>query len=243
MTTALIRRISALLGAVVLLGVALFAVPASAQYGTFVNCVELNEQERTVVLEGDGFEPGTTINLFAEQGASGEIPIGTTVAGADTSFSVVVPVPAEFDLSQQATYIARGFRADGEQETVSTDPLELTTPDLDPENDPCLADDPGDDDGGDDGGQDDGGGDGTVDDGTPDDGNIDDGTVDDGSQDDGGDDTNVLPDEVTPTPTADVEGDLAFTGSNTVPMVTIAVGAIALGSLVLFGVRSRRTQS
>lgn len=41
----------------------------------------------------------------------------------------------------------------------------------------------------------------------------------------------------------EVLGDLAFTGSSTMPMITIAVGAIALGSLVLFGIRSRRWET
>jgi hypothetical protein len=51
----------------------------------------------------------------------------------------------------------------------------------------------------------------------------------------------VVDETVTPTP--EVEGDLAFTGSSTMPMITIAVGAIALGSLVLFGIRTRRSEN
>lgn len=232
MTTSLIRRISALLGAVVLLGVAVLAVPASSQtYGTSITCIELNEQDRTVLLEGDGFEPGTTINFFAEQNAV-EVDTGvSTVAAADTSFGpIVVPVPGSFDITEIVVYIARGFRADGEQEVVSTDPLEQTTP---PDDDTCVADDPGD--GGDDGGDTDGG---------DTDGDTDGDTT--GGDTTGGDDTSVQPDTVTPTDAdvdADVESDLAFTGSSTMPMVTIAVGAIALGSIVLFGLRNRRTQS
>ncbi|MEQ8717523.1 MAG: hypothetical protein RIE08_07910 [Acidimicrobiales bacterium] len=198
MRSSLIRRIAAIAGLV--LAVGLFAIaPAQAQYIDGIQCDLIADDGSTVTISGEGYEPGTEVAVSINQDGV-TAPLGTTTADATTAFSETFPYPTDtFDNTAPATYTAVGLGADGEDDVLSTTPRSQESPALDP--DPCTIA------------------------------------------------ADVLSETVTPTPeattepTSDVLGDLAFTGSSTMPMITIAVGAIALGSLVLFGVRTRRSES
>lgn len=194
MRSSLIRRIAAIAGLV--LAVGLFTVaPAQAQYVDGIQCDLIAEDGSTVTISGEGYEPGTEVTVSINQDGVSAV-LGTTTADGTTAFSDTFAYPTgTFDNTAPATYTADGLAADGEDDVLSTEVRSQDSPALDP--DPCTI------------------------------------TAD------------VLGETVTPSPepTTQVLGDLAFTGSSTMPMITIAVGAIALGSLVLFGVRTRRSES